>query len=118
MRDCAPFRRFGLMLLALLALAFATGARAAPDPAELRLEAYLLSGGSAADLCAQDGTDPAHAASCSLCHLIASSTLPDGGPSLVAVELHVVATVLLPQLRRAAMRLRDPATPPTGPPAT
>lgn len=115
MRDRTPFRRFGLMLLALLALAFATGARAAPDLAELRMEAYLLSGGSAADLCAQDGMDPAHMASCSLCHLIASGPLPDGGPSLVAVELHVAA-VLLPQLRRAAMRLRDPATPPTGPP--
>lgn len=112
------FRMAGLALLTLLAVAFATGTalHAAPNLNEARLEAYQLAGGSLDDLCGEDGADHAHIASCSLCHLVSSSDLPQTVHSLTLIERRLVATVILPQLRRAAARPRDPATPPRGPP--
>ncbi|MDB6452914.1 hypothetical protein [Falsirhodobacter sp. 20TX0035] len=119
MRLFAPLRALGLILLAMTAVAFATGtiARAAPTVTELRLEAYQLAGGALADLCNDHAPDHAHAASCSLCHLAAGSTLPDTDLPLTLIERTYVTLHLLPQLRRAATRVRDPATPPRGPPA-
>lgn len=109
----------GLVMMALLALAFATAtvARAAPTATEVRLEAFQLAGGVADDLCNTKDSDHPHLYSCSLCHLISSGDLPEAMLSLTGIEQLVVATVILPQLRRAAARPRDPATPPRGPPA-
>ena len=119
MRLLAPLRALGLVLLALTAVAFATGTavRAAPSLSELRLDAYQLAGGALADLCNDQGPDHAHMASCALCHLVAGSDLPPGGLALTEIERSYVTAHLLPQVRRAAARARDPAIPPRGPPS-
>lgn len=118
MRDRLSLRTLGLALMTLLALAFASGsyARAAPTLADVKLDAYILSGGSALDLCRQADGDHAHLAECALCHLVAASNLPEAGLSLIRIDARMMATVILPQIRRAAARPRDPATPPRGPP--
>lgn len=118
MRDLAPLRLLGLVFVTLLAVAFATGTavRAAPTLTEVRLEAYQLQGGLVADLCNEKSPDHAHLASCSLCHLVAGSDLPDIGLPLIEIERKLVATLILPQVQRAATQPRDPATPTRGPP--
>ncbi|WP_435168831.1 hypothetical protein [Falsirhodobacter sp. 1013] len=118
MRVLAPLRAVGLVLLALTAVAFATGTalRAAPSLSELRLDAYQLAGGALVDLCNDQGPDHAHMASCALCHLVAGSDLPDTDLALIEIERRYVTAQLLPQVRRAEARARDPAIPPRGPP--
>lgn len=118
MHRVAPFRLLGLIFVTLLAVAFITGtaARAAPSVSEVRLEFYQLQGGVLADLCDETSADPGHLAHCSLCHLVAGSTIPDTGLPLVEIERKLVDAVILPQIRRAEARLRDPAIPPRGPP--
>lgn len=118
MRSLAPFRFLGLIFVTLLTVAFAAGtaARAAPSVSEVRLELYQLQGGLLADLCDETLSDPAHLAHCSLCHLVAGSTVPDTSLPLVEIERKLVDAVILPQVRRAKARLRDPAIPPRGPP--
>lgn len=118
MRDLAPPRFPGLLLLILLALAFASGAagRAVPTVAEARLQAFELSGGVLADLCHAGQPERPHVASCSLCHLVAAGDLPDTPLKLVEIERRLLAAVILPQIRRGEARPRDPATPTRGPP--
>lgn len=118
MCELAPFRLLGLVFVTLLTVAFATGTavRAAPSVSEVQLEAYQLSGGLLADLCKDKDSDHAHMASCSLCHLVAGSDLPDVSLLLIQIERALVATVILPQIRRAEARPYDPATPTRGPP--
>lgn len=119
MRDCPLLRILGLVMMTLLAVAFATGTavRAAPSVTEIRLEAFQLAGGVVEELCNVKGPDHAHIASCALCDLIAASHMPDACIPMMALERQVVATVILPQVERAAARARDPAIPPRGPPA-
>lgn len=120
MRDTALLRLLGLVFVTVLAVAFATGTavRAAPTVSEVRLEVYQLQGGVLTDLCNDMSPDHAHMASCSLCHLVAGSDLPDIGLSLAEIEGAFVATIILPQIRRAAWHPRNPATPTRGPPLT
>lgn len=118
MRIRLPLRVFGLALLTVLSFAFASGTalRAAPQASDARLEVLQLMGFAVDDLC-NDGQDKAvHFVECSLCNLVASSTLPDAGGLLVEVDRRIYASVILPQIRRAEARQRDPATPLRGPP--
>ncbi|WP_128255354.1 hypothetical protein [Falsirhodobacter deserti] len=109
----------GLTLLILLALAFATGTslHAAPSMTEARLEAYMLAGGLADDLCSTQDQDHLHLPSCSLCQLVTATDLPGTGLALPELERRLAAAVILPQVQRAASRARDPAIPPRGPPS-
>lgn len=118
MRQGNFIRALGLALVTLLAVAFATGSltRAAPDLSEVTLDAYILSGGSALDLCRQKDGDHAHMSECSLCNLVSSCALPYARLSLTEVDGHFLTTIVMPQIRRAAAGLRDPAIPPRGPP--
>lgn len=118
MRDLASLRHFGIVFVTLLTVAFATGtaARSAPTVSETRLEAYQLQGGLLSDLCNEMSSDHAHIVSCSLCHLVAGSDLPQTAHVLVEIERKLFSSVILPQIQRAALQLRDPATPPRGPP--
>lgn len=118
MRDVAPLRLLGLVLVTLLAIAFATGTavRAAPTASEVRLEAFQLLGGLPDDLCNDSAPDHAHTASCALCHLVAGAALPDPGAFPAGVTLARAFSVTLPQIRRAPTGPRNPATPTRGPP--
>ncbi|MCJ8140018.1 hypothetical protein [Falsirhodobacter halotolerans] len=117
MRAFAAFRILGLVAVTLLTVAFATGTvgRAAPSVTDMYLSAYQLQGGLLSDLC-HDTPDHAHEAGCSLCHLVAASNLPDVNLPLIRAERARVAAIILPQIRRAAARPHDPATPTRGPP--
>lgn len=111
-----PIALFGL--LALLAIAFATGsfARPAPSADEARLQAFMLWSGTPGDLCGDGEAEHPHLALCSLCHLVTMTNLPASHPPLVDIEQRLVASVILPRILRAAAHPRDPATPPRGPP--
>ena len=108
----------GAFLIAVLSVAFATGTHSRPvlSAMDARLEAYLMTGGSMADLCL-DGQDSHQKSShCSLCYLVASSTLPRLDRLEIRLEQRIAATIILPQIRRAAANPRDPTTPKRGPP--
>ncbi|MEI4473793.1 hypothetical protein [Frigidibacter sp. MR17.24] len=118
--DAIPrLRMLGLMLVALLTLAFGAAGHAhhVPDAGDLRLEAHLLAGGSIADLCADGGAGHHAAPGCPICHLIGAAVVPPAQEGLRSLEYRVVATVTLPRLARSFGRARDPAVPPRGPPA-
>lgn len=107
-----------LLATVLLILAFGVGgfARAAPTEGDMRKEAFLLMGGTAADFCHQDAGH-AHQPECSLCHLVAPCDLP--GPKLtLASERRFLGAVILPRIAIARAQPRDPAIPPRGPPQT
>ena len=106
-----------LCLALLMIVGTATAAPVAPTIGDARLEVFMLAGGSPADLCHHDEPSLPHAEHCSLCHLIAECDLPSADLRLVAVEQRLTATVILPQVQRAALRPRDPVTPLRGPPA-
>ena len=118
MRAMVPLRLLGLVLVALMTVAFASGtaARAAPTANDMRLNAYQLAGGLLSDLCHDHAPDHAHMESCALCHLVSGADLPPHRPPTAALERRLVATVILPQIRRAEARPRDPTTPTRGPP--
>lgn len=118
MRALALFRRLGMVLATLLAVAFATetAARTAPSVSDRGLEVYQLLGGLVSDLCNTTGTDAAHTPDCSLCHLLTGGDWPGHHPSFVRSERARVLRLVLPQIRRARAHPRDPAIPPRGPP--
>jgi|GEM_PF-3374420 len=95
MHRLASFRLPGLIFVTLLIVVFATGteARAAPSVSEVRLALYQQQGGLLADLCDETSSDPAHPAHCSLCHLVAGSTVPDTSLPLVEIERNLVDAV-------------------------
>ncbi|WP_347137836.1 hypothetical protein [Paracoccus sp. SSK6] len=107
----------GLAFMALLAVALATGMAARPVPSEmdLRLDAWVMAGGSLDDLCGDHGADHKDG-HCPLCNLAAPTGLPPVTASLLDAEQRILASIVLPQIRRAAGHARDPATPKRGPP--
>ncbi|MCZ0960100.1 hypothetical protein [Paracoccus benzoatiresistens] len=115
-------RILGLAFLALTVLALATGLSASPVPTEmdLRLQAWVLSGVSLDDILCEDhgaghlGHGDGH---CPLCNLTAPPGLPAVAPSLTDADQRILARIVLPQIRRAEGRARDPALPKRGPPA-
>ncbi|MEI4487745.1 hypothetical protein V8J36_16255 [Frigidibacter sp. MR17.14] len=111
-------RALGLVLVALLTLAFGAAGHAhhVPEAADLRLQAYVLAGGSVADLCDDSATTHAKAAGCPVCHLIGAAVVPQPLGTPQDIELRHVATLVAPRVARAEGRARDPAIPPRGPP--
>ncbi|WP_265502161.1 hypothetical protein [Paracoccus beibuensis] len=114
-----PLRMLCLLVLAMVGVAFAsaTAVRGVPSAGEVRLEAFLLSGGSVADLCRHDQDGHEQVLHCALCHLVAGTDLPSADPPPIAIERRVLASIILPQVRRAGLRPKNPATPLRGPPA-
>ncbi len=108
-----------LALLAILgaALAAAPQMRGVPAISDVRLEVFVLSGGSLADLCQHDEHRHPHADHCALCHLITGCALPPADLRPLAIEQRAAAAIVLPQIQRTASHPRDPATPLRGPPA-
>lgn len=117
MRSRLPPRFLGLAFLALAVLALATGMTARPVPSEmdLRLEAWVMAGGALDDLCGDHGADHG-GGHCPLCNLAAPAGLPPVTAHLLDAEQRILASIVLPQIRRAAGHARDPAIPKRGPP--
>lgn len=120
MRALALIKALRVVLVALIAMAFAVDshARTAPTEAELWYDAYLLAGNAPEWLCADSGTDHADAPGCALCHLVAHADLPAPSLRLALTRSRLVATVIQPRACPVRTRARDPATPTRGPPVT
>ncbi|WP_207099881.1 hypothetical protein [Paracoccus shandongensis] len=103
----------GLLILALVA---GMAARAVPSEMELRLQAWVMAGGSLDDLCGDHGAGHKDG-HCPLCTLAAPTGLPPVTPSLRDADRRILARIVLPQMRRAMGHARDPAVPKRGPPA-
>ena len=103
----------GLTVVVLFACALlATGfAHRVPVAGQAAVLAYVLAGGSAADLCADPAgkTPDLHAhQECPVCHLVGGAVLPGGAPSLRDAELTFVAAMVAPSESRALRTVRDP----------
>ncbi len=115
-------RILGLAFLAMLVLALATGMTARPAPTEmdLRLQAWAMAGVSLDDILCEDhgAGDQGHGdGHCPLCNLTAPTALREVTTSLTDADQRILARIVLPQIRRAEGRARDPAIPKRGPPA-
>lgn len=108
--------RLAVIGLMLAVLAAGLGTRPVPSEMELRLDAWLAAGLSMDDLCADHGTTRDHKAHCPLCTLAGATGLPPVAVSPVDAEQRILASVVLPQMRRTTGHARDPAVPKRGPP--
>ena len=93
---------------ALLATGFA---HRVPFAGQAALQAYMLAGGQAADLCADRAgkTPDLHAhQGCPVCHLVGGAVPPGGAPSLRDANLTFVAAMVAPAESRALRAVRDP----------
>ncbi len=102
--------------LLILALAAGMGARPVPSGMDLRLQSWVMAGGSLDDLCGDHGAGHKDG-HCPLCNLAAPTGLPPVTPSLHDADQRILARIVLPQMRRAMGHARDPANPKRGPPA-
>lgn len=101
----------GLALLSMLvaALTVSGAAHRMPTADSFALEAFVLAGGAAADLCDETGGNgTGGAADCPACHFAGTADVP--APALVPrkAELIVLAAVTAPQESRAQRPVRDP----------
>ncbi|QYZ69554.1 hypothetical protein [Neotabrizicola shimadae] len=120
MRNAAPlFRRLVLMFILTAAL-IATGfGHRMPSANDSMIDAFLLSGGSLADLCGDtDGNGLPDHGDCPACHIVASAELPDANLTLNDVDLAFVAKVIAPGESRALRTVLDPARGMRAPPLT
>lgn len=102
--------------IVLLAVVLAgVTARPLPSEMDLRLDAWLMAGGSPDELCGDHGADH-KGGHCPLCTLAAPTGLPPVTAHLLDAEQRILARIVLPPIRRAAGHARDPATPKRGPP--
>lgn len=85
--------RVFISALAIVALTLVSLGHRPPDPTvQAQATAYLLTGGSFADLCADGGgLSDAHAQSCQACILSATCALPD--PAGDAIRLTLPTTI-------------------------
>lgn len=107
-----------LAIIGLLAVVLATGPAVRPVPTDmdLRLEGWLLSGGSTQGLCGDRDTGGGGDGHCPMCTLTALAGPPPVPVSLVDIDQRILARIVLPQMRRAVAHARDPALPNRGPP--
>ncbi|MDD9707746.1 MAG: hypothetical protein V7698_04230 [Paracoccaceae bacterium] len=102
-------RLAGIATLAAALIMIGFGHRA-PAQSDVAVQAYVLAGGSLAELCADplDDSLPAHM-DCPACHLVATcagGTQPD---LLRDADLRMLSRVVAPQENRAARMVLDPA---------
>lgn len=110
---------FIVMALAVLCWAASLSARPLPSGMDLRLQSWVLAGIGPSELICQtggtghDGHADGH---CPLCHVPVPMALPATIPSFSDAQQRIRARIVLPQVRRAEGRARDPAIPKRGPP--
>jgi hypothetical protein len=104
------FHRIVLIFALTVALVAAGYGHRMPSANDSMIEAFLLSGGSLADLCADTNGDglPDHG-DCPACHIVASAGLPDAGLTFHEADLAFVAKVVAPRENRAVRVVLDPA---------
>lgn len=114
---CRIIHRMILITAMSLALVAAGFVRPAPTAGDAVLHAYLLAGGSVAELCADTDGDglPDHD-DCPTCRLVAPATVPQVMPALRDADLVFVARVVAPRESRAVREVLDPARGTRGPP--
>lgn len=100
--------RIALTLALLFALAGIGFAHRAPQPDDAGKLAFLMAGGTLADVC--DAGDDAGMAGgdCPACHLPAVVIVPAVDLPVLVAELAFVAKVVAPRQSRAARVVRDP----------
>jgi hypothetical protein len=107
----APMRlipRIALTLALLFALAGIGFAHRAPQPDDAGKLAFLMAGGTLADVC-DEGDDAGMAGGdCPACHLPAVVMVPAVDLPVLVAELAFVAKVVAPRESRAARVVRDP----------
>lgn len=118
MRDRLPPCLARLAFLGLLVLALATGMTARPVPTAMdqQWDAWAMAGLSSDALCGDHGDDRHGDGHCPLCTLTGAAHPPSRGMFARSVERRLLARRVLPQVRRAVGRARDPALPKRGPP--
>lgn len=102
------------LTLALVATGFAHHTPTADDAAKT---AFLLAGGTAADLCDDMGDDLGGSGDCPVCHLTATAVLPAADLPLLQAALEFERVVVAPRENRAARMVRDPARGMRAPPS-
>lgn len=109
-RFAAFLSRLAVVATLVAALVMVGFAHRTPAPTDTAVQAYVLAGGSLADLCANPADDglPAHM-DCPACHIVATAT---GGnqPDLAhAADLTMTAQRAAPRENRTARMVLDPA---------
>lgn len=104
------FHRLVLMLALIVALVATGFGHRIPSSNDSMIEAFVLSGGSLADLCADtDGNGLPDHGDCPACHIVASADLPEADLTLRDADLAFVAKVVAPRESRALRMVLDPA---------
>jgi hypothetical protein len=111
MRNAVTLFHRLVLIFALTVALVATGyGHRIPSANDSMIEAFLLSGGSLADLCADtDGDGQPDHGDCPACHIVASPDLPDADLTLHDADLAFVAKVVAPRESRAVRGVLDPA---------
>jgi hypothetical protein len=107
--------RLVLVLGLTLAMVTAAFAHKVPTLQDLQIDAWVLAGGDAGDLCGDVGS-PAHDRDCLFCTLGATSLASGPTSYLRDAELRILATVVWPDIATAEATDRVTATSPRGPP--
>jgi hypothetical protein len=104
------FHRLVLIFSLTVALVATGYGHRMPSANDSMIDAFILSGGSLADLCADTDGDglPDHD-DCPACHIVASADLPDAGLTIHDADLAFVAKVVAPRESRAVRVVLDSA---------
>ncbi len=100
--------RIALTLALLFALAGIGFAHRAPQPDDAGKLAFLMAGGTLADVCDEGGDAGMAGGECPACHLPAVVMVPTVDLPVLVAELAFVAKVVAPRESRAARVVRDP----------
>ncbi len=100
--------RIALTLALLFALAGIGFAHRAPQLDDAGKLAFLMAGGTLADVCQDGGEDGQAGVECPACHLPSVVMVPVFDVPFVTAELAFVAKVVAPRTSRAARLVRDP----------
>ena len=102
-------RRVALMVLLTVALVATGFGHRMPSGTDTAIEAYVLAGGTAADLCGSPGDEGTLTQrDCPACQIVGAAALPDAPASIIQADLVFVATVIAPRESRALQRVLDP----------
>jgi hypothetical protein len=100
--------RIALTLALLFALAGIGFAHRAPQLDDAGKLAFLMAGGTLADVCDEGGDAGMAGGDCPACHLPAVVMVPAVDLPVLVAELAFVAKVIAPRESRAARSVRDP----------
>ncbi|MEI6801211.1 MAG: hypothetical protein WCO04_18645, partial [Pseudomonadota bacterium] len=100
--------RIALTLALLFTLVGVGFAHRVPHPEDAGKLAFMLAGGTLADVCHDGGDDDTAGRDCPVCHLPTMVMVPPLDVPVLKAELAFVAKVVAPQTSRAARLVRDP----------